>query len=153
MDLILWRHAEAQEQSADGSDLSRLLTPRGEKEAARMGAWLDGKLPDTARILCSPALRCEQTATALGRKFRIRQELAPGALPQALLEAAQWPTSRQTVVLVGHQPTLGQTIAQLLGLQAGECPVRKGAAWWLRARERDGVLQTVVVAVRPPDFA
>lgn len=153
MDLILWRHAEAQEQSADGSDLSRLLTPRGEKEAARMGAWLDGKLPDTARILCSPALRCEQTATALGRKFRIRPELAPGALPQALLEAAQWPNSRQTVVLVGHQPTLGQTIAQLLGLQAGECPVRKGSAWWLRARERDGKLQTVVVAVRPPDFA
>lgn len=153
MDLILWRHAEAEETSASGDDLSRLLTPRGEKEAARMGAWLDTKLPDTARILCSPAARCEQTVAALGRKYRVRPELAPGALPQALLEAAQWPLARHAVLLVGHQPTLGQTIAQLLGLQAGECSVRKGAAWWLRSRERDGVLQTVVVAVRPPDFA
>ncbi len=153
MDLILWRHAEAEELAADGTDLSRALTPRGEKEAARMGAWLDGKLPDTARILCSPALRCEQTAQALGRKFRIRSELAPDATAQALLEAAQWPNARQAVVLVGHQPTLGRVIAQLLGLKAGECAVRKGAAWWLRARERDGVLQTVVVTVRPPDFA
>lgn len=118
-----------------------------------MGAWLDTKLPDTARILCSPAARCEQTVAALGRKYRVRPELAPGALPQALLEAAQWPLARHAVLLVGHQPTLGQTIAQLLGLQAGECSVRKGAAWWLRSRERDGVLQTVVVAVRPPDFA
>ena len=117
-----------------------------------MGAWLDSKLPDTARILCSPAARCEQTAMALGRKFKIRPELAPGATPQALLEAAQWPNARQAVVLVGHQPTLGQTIAKLLGLQAGQCAVRKGAAWWFRAREREGVLQTVVVAVWPPDL-
>lgn len=152
MDLILWRHAEAEDVSADGTDLSRALTPRGEKEAARMGAWLDSKLPDTARILSSPARRCEQTVMALGRKHKVRPELAPGASPQALLEAAQWPQSRQVVVLVGHQPTLGQLIAQLLGLQAGECPVRKGSAWWLRARERNGVFQTVVVAVRSPDL-
>lgn len=153
MDLILWRHAEAEELSASGEDLNRSLTPRGEKEAARMGAWLDRQLPETARILCSPALRCEQTAMALGRKYKVRPELAPGARPQALLDAAQWPNARQMVVLVGHQPTLGQVIAQLLGLQAADCPVRKGAVWWLRARERNGVLQTVVVAVQPPEMA
>lgn len=153
MDLILWRHAEAEEAVDGMDDLARALTPRGEKEAARMGAWLDRHLPDTARILCSPARRCEQTALALGRKYKIRPELAPDALPQALLATAQWPQSRQMVVLVGHQPTLGQTIAQLLGLEAGECPVRKGAAWWLRSRERNGVRQAIVVAVQPPDLA
>lgn len=153
MDLILWRHAEAEEARPGMDDLARALTPRGEKEAARMGAWLDQHLPDTARILCSPARRCEQTVSALGRKYKIRPELAPDALPQALLAAAQWPSSRQMVVLVGHQPALGQTLAQLLGLASGECPVRKGAAWWLRARERNGVLQTVVVTVKPPDLA
>lgn len=153
MDLILWRHAEAEEAPPGGDDLARALTPRGERDALRVGSWLDRQLPDTARILCSPARRCEQTALALGRKYRIRPDLAPDAACQALLEAAQWPNARQTVVLVGHQPTLGRVIAHVLGLRGDECPVRKGAAWWLRARERDGVLQAIVVAVMPPEFA
>ncbi len=153
MDLILWRHAEAEEAAPGGDDLARALTPRGERDAARMAAWLDRQLPDTARILCSPARRCEQTALALGRKYRIRSELAPDAQPQALLEAAQWPQARQAVVLVGHQPTLGQVIAHLLGMEGQACAVRKGGAWWLRAREREGRLQVVVVAVMPPELA
>lgn len=153
MDLILWRHAQAEVATAGMDDLARALTPRGEKEAARMGAWLDRHLPETARILCSPARRCEQTVQALGRKYRIDPHLAPDALPQALLAAARWPDSRQAVVLVGHQPTLGQVIAQLLGLRAGECPVRKGAVWWLRAQEREGAWRSVVVTVKPPELA
>ncbi|MFD0668579.1 SixA phosphatase family protein [Ramlibacter sp. MAHUQ-53] len=153
MDLVLWRHAEAEDAPPGGDDLARALTARGERDAVRMGQWLDGKLPETARVLCSPARRCEQTALALGRKYRLRPELAPDAEPHALLEAAQWPASRLPVLLVGHQPTLGRVIAQVLGIQAGGCAVRKGAAWWLRARERDGQLQVVVVAVMPPDLA
>lgn len=153
MDLILWRHAEAEDLAEGGDDLARALTARGEKEATRMGAWLDRQLPENARILCSPALRCEQTVRALGRKYKLRPELAPGASPEQLLEVAQWPAARQAVVLVGHQPVLGQTIAQLLGIAEGGCTVRKGSAWWLRSREREGQLQTVVVAVLPPELA
>ena len=41
MDLILWRHAEAFDLAEGGTDLERMLTPRGEKQAARMAAWLD----------------------------------------------------------------------------------------------------------------
>ena len=151
MDLILWRHAEADEAPDGGNDLERALTPRGEKQAARVAAWLDRLLPDAARILSSPARRCEQTALALGRKYKSRPELAPECTPQQLLEVAQWPLARQPVVLVGHQPVLGQTIAQLLGLKHEQCPVRKGAVWWIRTRERDGHQQTVVVAVQSPD--
>jgi phosphohistidine phosphatase len=153
MDLILWRHAEAEEAAPGGDDLARALTARGEKEAARVGAWLDRKLPEGARILCSPARRCEQTALALGRKYKVRPELAPDVDPQQLLEAAQWPNARGMVVIVGHQPTLGQVLSRLLGMEGGAVAVRKGSAWWLRARERDGVLQTVVVAVQSPDLA
>jgi phosphohistidine phosphatase len=151
VDLILWRHAEAEDLREGGDDLQRVLTPKGEKQAARVAAWLDRHLPDGARILCSPAARCEQTARALQRKYKIRPELAPDATVQAVLEAAQWPHSRQATVVVGHQPVLGQVIAQLLGLQGGECAVRKGAAWWLRTRERDGHSQSVVVAVQSPE--
>lgn len=152
MDLILWRHAEAEEAPEGGDDLARPLTPRGEKQAARVGAWMDRLLPDGARVLSSPAVRCEQTVLALGRRYKVRPELAPDGTSAQLLELAQWPQARQTLVIVGHQPVLGETIAQLLGLPQGNCPVRKGAVWWIRTRERDGHQQTVVVAVQSPDL-
>ena len=155
MDLILWRHAEAGE-ALDGdpraqTDLARTLTLRGEKQAFRMAQWLDRQLPGSARILVSPARRCEQTALALGRKFKTSPELAPGATPEQLLALVQWPLSKAPILVIGHQPTLGQTIAQLLGLQDSDCAVKKGALWWLRSRDREGQSQTVVVTVQSPE--
>ena len=154
MDLILWRHAEAEdfpEGDPQGSDLERSLTARGEKQAARMANWLDRQLPEGARIFVSPARRCEQTALALGRKYKIRKELAPDATASQLLELVQWPSAKSPILVVGHQPILGETIAQLLGLQASDCPVKKGALWWLRSRDREGHNQTVVVTVQSPE--
>jgi phosphohistidine phosphatase len=151
MDLILWRHAEAEDDPQGQHDLARALTARGEKQAARVAAWLDRVLPEGTRILSSPARRCEQTVLALGRKYKLRDELAPDGTAPQLLQAAQWPASRQPVLVIGHQPVLGEVIAQLLGIAGGSCPVRKGAAWWIRTRERDGHEQAVVVAVQSPD--
>jgi phosphohistidine phosphatase len=151
MDLILWRHAEAQEWLEGCDDMARSLTSRGEKQAARMANWLDRQLPEGTRIFVSPARRCEQTAQALGRKYKLREELAPGASADQLLALVQWPLAKGTVLVVGHQPTLGQTIAQLLGLSAAECAVKKGAVWWLRNRQREAQSQTVVVAVQSPE--
>jgi phosphohistidine phosphatase len=152
MDLIIWRHAEAEDEVQGQDDSQRALTARGEKQAARMARWLERVLPEGARILCSPALRCEQTVLPLGRKYRLRAELAQGGTPEQLLEAVGWPDARQPVLVVGHQPALGQAIARLLGLQHDSCPVRKGAVWWLRTRERDGHGQTVIVSVQSPDL-
>lgn len=156
MDLILWRHAEAEDWLVGDPqprlDLDRSLTQRGEKQAARMAAWLDRQLPEGARIWVSPARRCEQTALALGRKYKIRAELAPDATPGQLLDLVQWPTNKYPVLVVGHQPVLGQTIAQLLSLKENECAVKKGALWWLRNRDRDGQSQTVVVTVQSPEI-
>lgn len=152
MDLILWRHAEAVEGEEALEDLARGLTPKGEKQAMRMAGWLDRQLPEGLRVLCSPARRTEQTAIALGRKYKLRAELLPGGTPEDLLGLAQWPRQRGAVLVIGHQPMLGQTISQLLGLAEPECAVRKGAVWWLRYRERQGVPQTVVVTVQTPDL-
>ena len=149
MDLILWRHAEAEDEEPGGDDMKRSLTARGEKSVARMAAWLDRQLPEGARILCSPARRCEQTVLPLGRKYKIRQELAPGATPADLLRLAQWPSANRPCCC-RHQPDW-RTIAQLLHIEAGTCQVRKGAVWWLRSRERDGQEQTVLVAAQSPD--
>lgn len=152
MDLILWRHAEAEDWTEGCNDLERSLTPRGEKQAKRMAAWLDRQLPEGTRVLCSPARRCEQTVLALGRKYKLRPELAPDATPEAVLEAAGWPHGKSVVLIVGHQPTLGQAIARLMGLKQGSCAVRKGAVWWLRTRERDAEEQTVMVTVQSPEL-
>jgi phosphohistidine phosphatase len=152
MDLILWRHAEAHDAEAGDDDLSRTLTPRGDKQAARVAAWLDRQLPDATRVLVSPAVRAEQTARALGRKYKLREELQPGGTADDLLRLAGWPGGRMPVLVVGHQPTLGQTIARLLGLQGSDCPVRKGAVWWLRSRDRDGQIQTVLMTVQTPEL-
>jgi phosphohistidine phosphatase len=153
MDLIFWRHAEAEDEDEALADIDRPLTPKGEKQAQRVGAWLDRHLPDGTRILCSPALRCQQTALAMGRKFQLRDELAPGAAADDLLQVAQWPHARHAVMIVGHQPVLGEVLAQLLHLPNGGCVVRKGAVWWLRTRERDGHEQTLVWAVQSPETA
>ena len=152
MDLVLWRHAEAQEWLPDCNDLLRPLTTRGEKQAARMASWLDRQLPSNTRVVVSPALRAEQTARALARKFKIRPELTPDCNVAQLLDLVQWPDAKGVVLVVGHQPTLGQTIAKLIGLNDTDCSVKKGAVWWLRNRQRESLDQTVVVTVQTPEI-
>lgn len=152
MDLILWRHAEAQDVDELIEDEQRMLTPRGEKQASRMASWLDRQLPEGVRILCSPALRCEQTAKVLGRKFKRRAELLPDGHLEDLLALAQWPNARTPVLVVGHQPMLGQAVAHVLGWQESDCAIRKGSVWWLRHRLRNGVPQTVVLTVQTPEM-
>ena len=168
MDLILWRHAEAVDEAMEDLDvdLRRPLTPRGEKQARRMGEWLNRFLPDSTRVIVSPALRCQQTAQALGRKFQTREPLGPAGTVTSLLTLARWPQRREPVLVVGHQPTLGLTAATLMGgprvvatlsLEPGPqhtpaWAVRKGAVWWLRQRERNGVAEVVLVSVRSPEM-
>ena len=152
MDLILWRHAEAIDVDLVGDDMLRTLTPRGERQAARMAEWLDRYLPEGTKVWSSPALRTEQTAQALGRKFKVSPMLAPLSNTDQLLELVQWPNAKGTVLIVGHQPTLGDTIARLIGLNGPSVPIKKGAVWWLRYRERDTNAQTVVLSVQTPEL-
>jgi phosphohistidine phosphatase len=149
MDLILWRHAEAEPGEPD---LGRRLTAKGIQQAERMAKWLDRHLPATTRILSSPADRTQQTALALKRKFRVVPELAPGASADAVLAAAGWPAAREPVLIVGHQPTLGEVAALLLTDDEAAWSVRKGAIWWLSYRVRNGVPSTVLKVVIAPDF-
>ena len=147
MDLILWRHADAQEAGSLLDDLARPLTPKGERQAQRMAEWLNRQLPAGTRVLASPALRAQQTAAALDRKVKTVAALAPDGSVDALLHAARWPDAREGALVVGHQPTLGLVAAYLLAGQAQAWPVRKGGVWWLRSRERDGIAQVVLHAV------
>jgi phosphohistidine phosphatase len=138
MDLILWRHAKA-EDARGGDDLGRALTPLGRDQAERMAGWLAPRLPATTRILASPALRCRQTVAALGRAATTVDAIGPGASADAVLAAAGWPDAGGTVLVVGHQPTLGEIVARALGDGDAGAPMGKGSVCWLR-RDADGAV-------------
>lgn len=149
MDLILWRHAEAEIGEPDDG---RLLTSKGIKQANRMAEWLDRHLPNGCKILVSPATRTLHTAQALNRKFKIHPGLAQNATTSDLLTAANWPHGREPVVLVGHQPALGQLAALLISGVEQNWTIRKGNVWWIARRERDDATETYLRAIAAPDL-
>src|SRR5262245_13000566 len=151
MDLLLWRHADA----ADGTpDEARLLTPRGESQARAMAQWLKPRLPKDLLVLVSPARRAQQTASALTEDYETRDELAVNADPAALIRAAGWPDAKRPVMLVGHQPTLGEVAAELIGGRVDSWRVAKGSVWWIQSRRRGGRLEAILrLAIEPAELA
>ena len=151
MDLILWRHAEAFEMREVENDLERALSPKGERQAHRMAEWLNQRLAHSTRIIVSPAVRCQQTAKALGKKFKTLPELAPDGNGEALLKAARWPDASEPMLVVGHQPMLGFVASYLLSGQPQDWTIKKGAVWWVRGRNREDREQVILQAVQSPD--
>ncbi len=151
MDLILWRHAEASELHEGRDDLDRALTAKGERQAHRMAEWLNQRIAHSTRILVSPAMRCQQTAKALGKKFKTLPELAPDSNGEALLKAARWPDASEPVLIVGHQPVLGLVASYLLTDMPQPWTIKKGAVWWIRGRNRADTEQVILQAVQAPD--
>lgn len=150
MDLLLWRHAEAE----DGEDdLKRRLTVRGEQQAQRMAQWILVHQPKDMRIIVSPAIRTQQTASALKLPFETHRKLGPTACVSELIAASGWPAASGAVLIVGHQPALGRLAALLLGGQEADWTIKKGALWWLSNRARRGETQTVLRAMIPSEFA
>jgi phosphohistidine phosphatase len=142
MELILWRHADAEDGTPDEA---RKLTPKGEKQAEKMAAWLRERLPENRRVIASPAKRAMQTAEALTGDYTIVNQIGTGASAESVLNAAGWPDEDGTVVVVGHQPTIGEVAAQLLSKNAvGGYQVKKGAIWWFSIKDRTTVLKAAV---------
>ncbi|MFO1206064.1 MAG: histidine phosphatase family protein [Burkholderiales bacterium] len=149
MHLILWRHAEAEDAVPDSG---RKLTAKGSKQAEKVGAWLAERLPDDARILVSPAARAQQTAAALKRRFETVAAVGLAASAESILDAAGWPDQGGTVVIIGHQPTLGEVAARLLPGKVSSWGIRKGALWWFTRRDRAAGSETLLRAVIGPDL-
>ena len=149
MELILWRHAEAEESMPDRA---RKLTPRGHKHAARVAEWLQQRLPAKFIVLASPAERTRQTAQALGVPFKTVEALAPGASVAHILNAAEWPERKGAVIVVGHQPDLGRVAAFLVSGEEADWTLKKGGLWWMTNRVRNDEAQVVVRASIAPDL-
>jgi phosphohistidine phosphatase len=130
MDLILLRHAQAE----DGiPDAARQLTRRGERDAVLIANWITRRLPErNVRILSSPTRRTRQTADAFGRRYELSDRIGPPASVEDVIDLLDWPDRRDGVlIIVGHQPWIGEVIATLATGQPEPWSVRKGAFWWL----------------------
>ena len=149
MELILWRHAEAE----DGiPDAARQLTAKGVKQADKMATFLRARLPQNTRILVSPARRAQQTAHALTKNFTTEPAIEPGASPEAILKAANWSEGEGGVLIVGHQPALGEVAALLMSGKPEYWSIKKGAVWWFSNRIREDYSETTLRLVIAPDF-
>jgi len=151
MDLLLWRHAEAED--GNGDDLARQLTGRGAKQAAAVARWILAHHAKRLRILVSPATRARQTADALGLKYEIVDRIGPTASTSDLIAAANWPDAGGSVLLVGHQPTLGRLASHLLFGQETDLAIKKGALWWFARDGRQVPCATELKAVITPSLA
>ena len=134
MRLLLIRHAIAVPGGTPGfEDDERPLTPRGRKrfKAAARGLLRMLDRPDV--LLTSPLLRAAETAAIVADAFgklepRPERALAHGGTEAILTLLRRQPTSA-TVAVVGHEPTLSQLLARLLGSgQAERFAFKKGGA-------------------------
>ena len=149
MELILWRHAEAE----DGfPDAARKLTDRGLDQAQKMAKWLNSRLPADTLVIASPALRTQQTAMALGCDFVTHDEIAPGASADSILAAADWPYAQGAVIVVGHQPTLGEVANLLIPHVPEGLGFKKGAVWWFSSQDKENPSGPKLQAVIYPEM-
>ena len=149
MELILWRHADAEDPGPKG-DFARELTRKGRKQAQRMADWLRPRLEGDWKVICSPAARAVQTVTPLGLDYELRPGLDPVHGARDMLRECDWPNGDR-VIVVGHQPTIGEVAAHLIG-GSGDIAVRKGSIHWFATRERGGRTETVLKVVLDPEM-
>ena len=117
MDVWLLRHAAAEDVAPSGRDADRKLTPEGAARASAVARGLAKTAPGIEAILSSPYRRAKETAEpaakAAGVAVTVTRALEPGHSPgEVLKELAA--SSREKVLLVGHEPLLGSIIGFVL---------------------------------------
>lgn len=130
MDLLLVRHATAEDGRPGRSDADRRLTAEGRREFLRALAGLRRLDPEPTRILTSPLVRARETAELLAEQVAGPEPeewplLAPGGSLEGILRDLRG--AGETVVLVGHEPGLGRLVSLCLAGAAGDnTPLKKG---------------------------
>jgi phosphohistidine phosphatase len=140
-DLLLWRHADAEDGMPDSG---RALTKKGLRQAKQVAQWLKPRLPADCLILASPAKRAQQTAAALDLPYTTERRIGVQTNIADIVAATGWPRRKGAVLVVGHQPTLGRLAASLLAGEQADWTIKKGALWWFSNRAGEVILRAVV---------
>jgi phosphohistidine phosphatase len=159
-EIYLMRHGLASPRTGGGihDDGKRSLTPEGKKKMERIARGLLRLGLDLDWIVTSPLVRAVETAgivsDCLDSKIPmdIADALRPGGSPEALFAFLAKHLHRKRVLVVGHEPDLGELAARLisagrnaqLGFKKGGCcridfdefPPRSPGrlVWWLTPR-------------------
>lgn len=157
INLFLWRHADAEDSSPD---IERQLTSKGHRDAARVAKAIARQIDEHARVVASPALRTRETAAPLISRANLQLDvddrLAPGADVDEVLDVLEATIAScsddPAIVMVGHQPWVGQVARRLLTNDNGDWSVKKASAWWLIRRSRDGSTEWTLRSVLDPDL-
>jgi phosphohistidine phosphatase len=126
------RHGPAGDATTwEGSDFDRPLTPDGKKRIAREAKTIAALEVELDAIITSPLVRARQTAEIVADELKLRDKLrlddrvglgfSAGRLAEIL---GDYPKAK-TVMLVGHEPSMGLTVGELIG--GGDVDFKKGA--------------------------
>lgn len=141
MDLLLLRHAKAEERAAfaqaGGDDGLRPLTEAGTRQMRKAVRGLRTLVPRIDLLAASPLLRAMQTAAVVARAYGVGvaevAQLAPGRPPSALLSWLNTQRDCEVIAVVGHEPDLGLLASWLLARsERSFVPLKKGGACLLR---------------------
>lgn len=116
--LILIRHAKSSWDDPFADDHARVLNNRGTESAMAVGGWLKAGhyIPDI--VLCSDAIRTQETAAGILPQLDPAPvlELSPQlyhAAPATMLDLLRKQT-KATVALIGHNPGIGMLASALV---------------------------------------
>ena len=151
MDLILWRHADAHDPNDHQLDIERTLSAKGHKQAMKMAHWLSQVMPKNCRILVSPAERTLQTVAALALPFEINDIIYTAREATEILSIASWPHHPHAVLIVGHQPLLGEMVSHIIP-SMHPVAIQKGSVWWLSPKSHGTTSSAFLKAVMTPDL-
>ncbi len=119
MMLYIMRHGLAEEPTPKGDDSARKLTDKGADKIRKAAAGMRASGLAFNLILTSPAIRAAQTAEIVaaelgGPKPKAVPELSTGASPANALEALGKQRLPESVLVVGHEPTLSRMASLML---------------------------------------
>ena len=132
LNLMLLRHAKSSWADAGQADLDRPLNERGNRAAVAVGRYMasNGLMPQ--RVLCSPARRTRQTWGLVAGELSANPEVLVAAEiydfgdGKALMECLRDKAGAvQSVLLVGHNPSIAAVAQTLIGTGSGKLRERQ----------------------------
>ncbi|MFH2033729.1 MAG: phosphohistidine phosphatase SixA [Candidatus Margulisiibacteriota bacterium] len=123
MKLFLMRHDDAEAKQPGKTDADRKLTDKGEKHTAEQAKRLVELRISFDLILSSPYVRACQTASIVARELGLvdaaakEESLSSGCTPEDIMELASSYNNLDSLLLVGHEPDLGQAVMAILELK------------------------------------
>lgn len=127
--LLLFRHAKAERAEPGDSDRARVLSDRGRKDAARIGAYLASHALMPDRVVVSPAIRTQETWKYAGAAFRPSPaaqsvEYLYDATPHTIIEVIRDTSpAAHSLLVIGHNPGLHE--AALMLIASGDVDARE----------------------------